>query len=182
MSLEIFNQSQHFVFGSAGLKICFEWVSFDFCLALFVYLNLNLWRRSRESLLLSHFHFVFFPWNCSVWVLIIPFFSINSPQSISSLWFRFISLLSSFFIYCFFPRVQIKTLDSLKPWSMAMKPNGKSIVSSDYDEKVMFFKDLLLGHHEAQLRFRLIHFWEAWNPLKKTLIGMEMLLIDEQVQ
>ncbi|KAL0816612.1 hypothetical protein Bca101_073056 [Brassica carinata] len=24
---------------------------------------------------------------------------------------------------------------------MAMKPNGKSIVSSDYDEKVMFFKD-----------------------------------------
>ncbi|KAF3552854.1 hypothetical protein F2Q69_00013673 [Brassica cretica] len=62
---------------------------------------------------------------------------------------------------------------------MAMKPNGKSIVSSDYDEKVMFFEDLLLGHHEAQLRFRLIHFWEAWNPLKKTLIGMEMLLIDE---
>ncbi|CAN6885961.1 unnamed protein product [Brassica oleracea] len=39
---------------------------------------------------------------------------------------------------------------------MAMKPNGKSIVSSDYDEK------------------------EAWNPLKKTLIGLEMLLIDEQ--
>ncbi|CAF2062370.1 unnamed protein product [Brassica napus] len=63
---------------------------------------------------------------------------------------------------------------------MAMKLNGKSIVSSDYDEKVMFFRDLLLGHHEAQLRFRLIHFWEAWNPLKKTLIGMEMLLIDEQ--
>ncbi|CAN7086872.1 unnamed protein product [Brassica oleracea var. botrytis] len=45
---------------------------------------------------------------------------------------------------------------------------------------IMFFRDLLLGHHEAQLRFRLIHFWEAWNPLKKTLIGMEMLLIDEQ--
>ncbi|KAL0757101.1 hypothetical protein Bca101_094769 [Brassica carinata] len=32
----------------------------------------------------------------------------------------------------------------------------------------------------TQLRFRLIHFWEAWNPLKKTLIGVEMLLIDEQ--
>ncbi|CAF2157883.1 unnamed protein product [Brassica napus] len=62
---------------------------------------------------------------------------------------------------------------------MAMKPHGKSIVS-DYDEKVVFFKDLSLGHHEAQLRFRLIHFWEAWNPLKKTLIGMEMLLIDEK--
>ena len=64
---------------------------------------------------------------------------------------------------------------------MAMKPNGKSIVSSDYDDKVMFFKDVSLGHHESQLRFRLIHFWEAWNPIKKTLIGLEMLLIDEQV-
>ncbi|XP_013607784.1 PREDICTED: uncharacterized protein LOC106314461 [Brassica oleracea var. oleracea] len=63
---------------------------------------------------------------------------------------------------------------------MAMKPNGKSIVSSDYDEKIMFFKDVSLDHHEAQLRFRLIHFWEAWNPLKKTLIGLEILLIDEQ--
>uniref|UniRef100_A0A0D3BDT7 DUF223 domain-containing protein n=1 Tax=Brassica oleracea var. oleracea TaxID=109376 RepID=A0A0D3BDT7_BRAOL len=65
---------------------------------------------------------------------------------------------------------------------MAMKPNGKSIVSSDYDEKIMFFKDVSLGHHEAQLRFRLIHFWEAWNRVKKTLIGLEMLLIDEQIQ
>ncbi|CAF1933201.1 unnamed protein product [Brassica napus] len=64
---------------------------------------------------------------------------------------------------------------------MAMKPHGKSIVSSDNDEKVVFFKDLSLGPHEAQLRFRLIHFWEAWNSLKKTLIGMEMLLIDEHV-
>ncbi|CAN6841758.1 unnamed protein product [Brassica oleracea] len=63
---------------------------------------------------------------------------------------------------------------------MAMKPNGKSIVSSDYDDKVMFFKDVLLGHHESQLRFRLIHFLEAWNPLKKMLIVLEMLLIDEQ--
>ncbi|CDY36858.1 BnaC08g09890D [Brassica napus] len=63
---------------------------------------------------------------------------------------------------------------------MAMKPHGKSIVSSDYDEKVVFFKDLSLGHQESQLRFRLIHLWEAWNPLKKTLIGMEMLLIDEK--
>ena len=65
---------------------------------------------------------------------------------------------------------------------MAMKPNGKSIASSDYDEKVMFFKDVSLGHHEAQLRFRLIHFWEAWNRVKKMLIGLEMLLIDEQVR
>ena len=65
---------------------------------------------------------------------------------------------------------------------MAMKPNGKSIVSSGYDEKVMFFKDVSPGHHEAQLRFRLIHLWEAWNPVKKTLIGLEMILIDEQVR
>ncbi|KAF2597237.1 hypothetical protein F2Q68_00011668 [Brassica cretica] len=47
---------------------------------------------------------------------------------------------------------------------MAMKRNGKSHVSSDSDEKVMFFKDVSLGPHETQLRFRLIHFWEAWNP------------------
>ncbi|KAF3486672.1 hypothetical protein F2Q69_00055607 [Brassica cretica] len=63
---------------------------------------------------------------------------------------------------------------------MAMKRNGKSHVSSDFDEKVMFFNDASLGPHETQLRFRLIHFWEARNPVKKTLIGLEMLLIDEQ--
>ncbi|CAN6856625.1 unnamed protein product [Brassica oleracea] len=63
---------------------------------------------------------------------------------------------------------------------MAMKRNGKSPVSSDSDEKVMLFKDVSLGPHAAQLRFRLIHFWEARNPIKKTLIGLEMLLIDEQ--
>ncbi|KAL0827782.1 hypothetical protein Bca101_051460 [Brassica carinata] len=44
----------------------------------------------------------------------------------------------------------------------------------------MLFHDVTPGPHETQLRFRLIHFWEAWNPLKKTLIGLEMLLIDEQ--
>ena len=64
---------------------------------------------------------------------------------------------------------------------MATKPNGKSHVSSDYDEKVMFFRDVSLGPHETQLRFCLIHYWEAWNPLKKTLIVLEMFLIDEQV-
>ena len=108
--------------------------------------------------------------------------SISTRQSISSLWLRFSSLFSSFFIYYSLSCLQIKTLKTLKPRSMAMKPNGKSIVSSDYDDKVMFFKDVLLGHHESQLRFRLIHFLEAWNPLKKTLIVLEMLLIDEQVQ
>ena len=64
---------------------------------------------------------------------------------------------------------------------MAMKPNGKSPITFDDEEKVKFFRDVSPGPHEAQLRFRLIHFWEAWNPLKKTLIGIEMLLIDEQV-
>ncbi|KAH0922583.1 hypothetical protein HID58_022601 [Brassica napus] len=63
---------------------------------------------------------------------------------------------------------------------MATKPNGKSPVLSASDEKVMLFRDVSLGPHETQLRFRLIHFWEAWNPIKKTLIGLEMLLIDEQ--
>ncbi|KAH0847156.1 hypothetical protein HID58_088811 [Brassica napus] len=47
---------------------------------------------------------------------------------------------------------------------MATKPNGKSPVSSASDEEVMFFRDISLGTHETQLRFRLIHFWEAWNP------------------
>ncbi|CAN7095473.1 unnamed protein product [Brassica rapa subsp. narinosa] len=75
---------------------------------------------------------------------------------------------------------KIKTLKT-KPRSMAMKRNGKSIVSSDFDDTDMFFKDVSLGHHKSQLRFRLLHFWEAWNPIKKTLIGLEMLLIDEQI-
>ncbi|WZZ27637.1 hypothetical protein YC2023_011038 [Brassica napus] len=61
-----------------------------------------------------------------------------------------------------------------------MKRNGKAPVSSDSDEKVVFFNDVSLGPHESQLRFRLIHFWEARNPVKKTVIGLEMLLIDEQ--
>ncbi|CAF2194539.1 unnamed protein product [Brassica napus] len=63
---------------------------------------------------------------------------------------------------------------------MAMKRNGKSPASSESDESVMFFRDVSLGPHETRLRFRLIHFWEAQNPVKKTLIGLEMLLIDEQ--
>ncbi|KAL0802757.1 hypothetical protein Bca101_057933 [Brassica carinata] len=65
---------------------------------------------------------------------------------------------------------------------MATKPNGKSPLSSASDEKMMFFRDISLGPHETQLRFRLIHFWEAWNPIKKTLIGLEMLLIDKQIR
>ena len=86
--------------------------------------------------------------------------------------------------------------------SIVMKPNGKSPVSSapssargDHGkspvssalssacgDQVMLFRDVSLGPHEADLRFRLIHFWEARNPNSKTLIGQEMLLIDEEVR
>uniref|UniRef100_M4EA49 Uncharacterized protein n=1 Tax=Brassica campestris TaxID=3711 RepID=M4EA49_BRACM len=62
---------------------------------------------------------------------------------------------------------------------MAMKPNSKSHVSPANDQEVMFFKDIT-DPHETQLRHRLIHFWEARNPVQKTLIGLETLLIDEQ--
>ncbi|KAL0834185.1 hypothetical protein Bca101_086074 [Brassica carinata] len=85
--------------------------------------------------------------------------------------------------------------------AIVMKPNGKSPVSSapssargDHGkspvlsalssacgDQVMLFRDVSLGPHEADLRFRLIHFWEARNPNSKTLIGQEMLLIDEEL-
>lgn len=57
---------------------------------------------------------------------------------------------------------------------------GKAIVSANVVE-VMFFKDVKFGPHEGEVRFRLIHFWEARNVLKKILLGLEMLLIDEEV-
>ena len=110
-----------------------------------------------------------------------PRFNRAKPtQWIPLLWFRFTSPSSSFFIYWSF-YIHTKTLEPPETRSMAMKRNGKSHVSSDSDEQFMSFKDVSLGPHEAQLRFRLIHFWEARNPVKKTLIGLEMLLIDEQV-
>lgn len=58
---------------------------------------------------------------------------------------------------------------------------GKAIVSDTVGE-VIAFKDLTLGPHEGELRFRLIHFWEAWNSLSKVLIGLELLLIDGEVK
>ncbi|KAL0808171.1 hypothetical protein Bca101_100663 [Brassica carinata] len=72
---------------------------------------------------------------------------------------------------------------------MAIKPNDKttgfsaiprSRSSSAHRDDVMFFRDVTMGPHEEELRFRLIHFWEARNPNSKALIGVEMLLIDEQ--
>nr|VDD47270.1 unnamed protein product [Brassica oleracea] len=65
-----------------------------------------------------------------------------------------------------------------------MKPNGKSPVSSALSsvrgDQVMLFRDVLFKPRKPDLRFRLIHFWEARNPNSKTLIGQEMLLIDEE--
>ncbi|KAF3539049.1 hypothetical protein F2Q69_00019668 [Brassica cretica] len=60
------------------------------------------------------------------------------------------------------------------------KHRGGSGVSSAKVNNVLFFKDVKLGPQEGELRFRLIHYWEARNAFSKTLIGLEMLLIDEQ--
>ncbi|CAN6898224.1 unnamed protein product [Brassica oleracea] len=68
--------------------------------------------------------------------------------------------------------------------SSSKKRNGKAIVSSDVpsdkNDGVEFFKNVTFGPQEDELRFRLIHFWEARNALSKILIGLEMLLIDEE--
>ncbi|KAG2308289.1 hypothetical protein Bca52824_028037 [Brassica carinata] len=45
----------------------------------------------------------------------------------------------------------------------------------------MYFNDISLGPSESQLRFRVIHFWEARNIAKAgAFIGLGLLLIDEQ--
>ncbi|XP_033132667.1 replication protein A 70 kDa DNA-binding subunit A-like [Brassica rapa] len=73
--------------------------------------------------------------------------------------------------------------------AVPIQPSGSTAVSSvKVDkvrssakvDKVLFFRDVSFGIQEGELRFRLIHFWEARNVLTKTLIGLEMLLIDEQ--
>ncbi|KAF2613471.1 hypothetical protein F2Q70_00012625 [Brassica cretica] len=56
---------------------------------------------------------------------------------------------------------------------------GKAIVSANVG-RVMSFKDVKFGPHEGELRFRLIHFWKARNVQTKLLIGLEMLLIDQE--
>ncbi|KAF2568322.1 hypothetical protein F2Q68_00027826 [Brassica cretica] len=63
--------------------------------------------------------------------------------------------------------------------SVSPVDKGKSIVSDDVGE-VITFKDVIFGPHQDEVRFRLIHFWEAWNVQMKVLIGIEMLLIDEE--
>ncbi|CAN6992445.1 unnamed protein product [Brassica oleracea var. botrytis] len=56
---------------------------------------------------------------------------------------------------------------------------GNAIVSANVG-RVMSFKDVKFGPHEGELRFRLIRFWEARNVQTKLLIGLEMLLIDQE--
>ncbi|KAL0844012.1 hypothetical protein Bca101_017258 [Brassica carinata] len=48
---------------------------------------------------------------------------------------------------------------------------GKAIASGNNVVKEITFKDVTFGPHEGEVRFRLIHFWEAWNLRTKTLIG-----------
>ena len=62
-----------------------------------------------------------------------------------------------------------------------MYPTAVTALSSAHGDQVMLFRDISHGPREAELMFRLIHFWEARNPNTKTLIGQEMLLIDEEV-
>lgn len=62
-----------------------------------------------------------------------------------------------------------------------MNPKVDTALSSVHRDQVMLFRDVSLCPCEAELRFRLIHFWEARNPNTKTLIGQEMLLISEEV-
>ncbi|KAF3544613.1 hypothetical protein DY000_02008942 [Brassica cretica] len=64
--------------------------------------------------------------------------------------------------------------------TIPVKPNVATALSSAHANQVMFFRDVSFGPCEVELRFRLIHFWEARNPLTKTLIGQEMLLINEE--
>ena len=64
--------------------------------------------------------------------------------------------------------------------SVSPGTKGKAIVSDNVGE-VITFKDVTFGPHEDEVEFRLIHFWEAWNVQTKVLIGLEMLLIDEEV-
>ncbi|KAL0704136.1 hypothetical protein Bca4012_070561 [Brassica carinata] len=67
--------------------------------------------------------------------------------------------------------------------SSSKKRNGKAVVCSDVpsdkNDGVVFLKNVTFGPQADELRFRLIHFWEARNALSKILIGLEMLLIDE---
>ncbi|KAH0903484.1 hypothetical protein HID58_042987 [Brassica napus] len=62
---------------------------------------------------------------------------------------------------------------------MAMKSAVKSQLTTGKAPLAMYFNDISPGLSESQLRFRVIHFWEAKNIANGTLIGIELLLIDE---
>uniref|UniRef100_A0A0D3CU18 Uncharacterized protein n=1 Tax=Brassica oleracea var. oleracea TaxID=109376 RepID=A0A0D3CU18_BRAOL len=53
-----------------------------------------------------------------------------------------------------------------------VKRSGGTGVPSAKTDEVVFFRDVKFGPHEDELRFRLIHFWEAWNALTKILLGL----------
>ncbi|KAF8103627.1 hypothetical protein N665_0187s0028 [Sinapis alba] len=56
----------------------------------------------------------------------------------------------------------------------------ESQVNTGNSPVAMFFNDVSQGRSESQLRFQLIHFWEAKNIAKGGLfLGLELLLIDE---
>ncbi|WZZ11223.1 hypothetical protein YC2023_097144 [Brassica napus] len=59
--------------------------------------------------------------------------------------------------------------------AVSSRDKGKAIV-----RKAITFRDVTFGPYDGEIRFRLIHFWEAWNVQTKVLIGLEMILIDEE--
>lgn len=56
---------------------------------------------------------------------------------------------------------------------------GKAVVTANGGE-VTTFRHAKFGPHEREVRFRLIHYWESRTIKTKLLLGLEMLLIDEE--
>uniref|UniRef100_A0A0D3BHY5 DUF223 domain-containing protein n=1 Tax=Brassica oleracea var. oleracea TaxID=109376 RepID=A0A0D3BHY5_BRAOL len=67
-----------------------------------------------------------------------------------------------------------------KPLSLVSSSAKYKAIARDNVGEMITFKDMTFGPHEGEVRFQLIHFWEAWNAQTKVLIGLEMLLIDEE--
>ncbi|KAG2305337.1 hypothetical protein Bca52824_033988 [Brassica carinata] len=64
---------------------------------------------------------------------------------------------------------------------MAMKSTMKFQLTTGKSPAAMFFNDISPGRSESQLRFRVIHSWEAKNIAKAgTFLGLDLLLIDLQ--
>ncbi|CAN7048217.1 unnamed protein product [Brassica oleracea var. botrytis] len=58
---------------------------------------------------------------------------------------------------------------------VSSRDKGKAIIG-----KAITFRDVTFGPYDGEIRFHLIHFWEAWNVQTMVLIGLEMILIDEE--